>query len=164
MAFLLVGDGRGHAAVANAAERLPNIHLLPFQPAARLADTLAAADLHVAAMDPRAEGLLVPCKVASALTAGRPCLFLGPPGSEAARLLAEQRCGAVLDPTDAVGLAATIRAYAADPARCAGEGARALAASAAWNADAAAARFLALAAAVRPAPCAAAPVWGPGHG
>lgn len=164
VAFLLVGDGRGHAAAVAAAGRLANVHLMPFQPAERLADTLAAADLHLAVMDPRAEGLLVPCKVAGALAAGRPCLFLGSPGSEAARLITDHACGAVLDPADAGGLAATISAYVADPARCAAEGGRALAAAAAWDADAAAARFLALAAALRPARCAAAPVWGPGHG
>lgn len=164
VAFLLVGDGRRHAAVAEAAGRLDNVRLLPFQPSGRLSDTLAAADLHVAVMDPRAEGLLVPCKVYGALAAGRPCLFLGPAGGEAARLLAEHGCGAVLDPGDAAGLAAAVRAYVADPARRAVEGARALAAAEAWNADAAAARFLALVAALRPAPCASAPAWGAGHG
>ena len=164
VAFLLVGDGRGHAAAVAVAGQLANVHLVPFQPAERLADTLAAADLHLAVMDPRAEGLLVPCKVAGALAAGRPCLFLGPPGSEAAHLISDHACGAVLDPADGGGLAATISAYAADPARCAEEGARALAAAAAWDADAAAARFLGLAAALCPARCAAAPAWGSGHG
>ena len=164
VAFLLVGDGRGHAAVAAAAGQLANVRLVPFQPAARLADTLAAADLHVAAMDPRAEGLLVPCKVAGVLAAGRPCLFLGPPGSEAAHLIADHACGAVLDPAGGSGLATTIRAYAADPARCAAEGGRALAVASAWDADAAAERFLALAAALRttrrPVPAA----WEPSRG
>ncbi|HYH39224.1 MAG TPA: glycosyltransferase family 4 protein [Azospirillum sp.] len=164
VAFLLVGDGRGHAAVAEAAGRLGNVHVLPFQPAGRLSDTLAAADLHVAAMDPRAEGLLVPCKVYGALAAGRPCLFLGPAEGEAARMLAEQGCGVVLHPGDATGFAAAVRAYAADPARCAAEGARARNVAEAWDADAAAERFLALAAALRPAPCASAPAWGAGHG
>ncbi|WP_431856198.1 glycosyltransferase [Azospirillum sp.] len=164
VAFLLVGDGRGHPAVAEAAKRLDNVQVLPFQPAGRLSDTLAAADLHVAAMDPRAGGLLVPCKIYGALAAGRPCLFLGPADSEAARLLTEQGCGDVLDPGEARGVAGAIRAYAADPARCAVESARALTAAQAWDADAAAARFLALAAAARPAPCASAPAWGPRHG
>ncbi|WP_448189809.1 glycosyltransferase [Azospirillum sp. sgz301742] len=163
VAFLLVGYGRGHAAAAAEAGRLANVHLQPFQPTERLADTLAAADLHLAVMDPRAEGLLVPCKVASALAAGRPCLFLGPPGSEAARLIADHACGIVLEPTDAGGLAATIAAYAADPGRCAAEGARASAAASAWDADAAAARFLALAAALIPARGVAS-AWGAGHG
>ena len=164
VAFLMVGDGRGHTAVAEAAGRLPNLHLLPFQPAERLADTLAAADLHVAAMDPRAEGMLVPCKVSGVLAAGRPCLFLGPAGSEAARLIAEAECGATLHPGDTGGLAAAIRAYAADPSRCAVEGEGAHQAAVGWTADIAAARFLTLAAALRPVPVPAVPAFEAPHG
>ncbi|MGQ9367410.1 glycosyltransferase [Azospirillum sp. ST 5-10] len=147
--FLVIGDGRGHAAVAEAAaaRALPNLRLLPFQPAARLAETLAAADLHLAAMDVRAAGLLVPCKVASVLAAGRPCLFLGPPGSEAARTVQEAGCGAVLAPGDGAGLAAAVRRYAGDPALTARHGRRAWRAAAAWDADRAAVRFDSLAAA-----------------
>lgn len=152
VAFLLVGEGRGHARVVEAARGLANVRCLPFQPAARLSDTLAAADLHVASMDPRAEGLLVPCKVAGAMAAGRPCLILGPPGSEAAAVVREHGCGTVLDPYDPPALVATLRAYASDPARCAAEGARALDAAAAWNADTAAARFLAVVESLRAAP------------
>ncbi|HYH22143.1 MAG TPA: glycosyltransferase family 4 protein [Azospirillum sp.] len=167
--FLLVGEGRGRQAVARTVRErgLANVRLLPFQPAGRLNETLAAADLHLASMAVEAEGMLVPCKVAGTLAAGRPCLFLGPGGSEAARCLTEHGCGAVLDPRDGAGLAAAIRGYAADPQRCAAEGARALAASALWSADVAGERFLAAAAALRrPAPHTvyAAPVPGRSHG
>lgn len=151
VAFLLVGEGRGRDAAAAAvrARGLANVRLLPFQPAGRLSETLAAADLHLASMEPRAEGMLIPCKVAGVLAAGRPCLFLGPAGCEAARRVVEQGCGVVLDPRDGGGLAAAIRGYAADPDRRAVEGARALAAAGLWNADLAAERFLAVAAALR---------------
>lgn len=164
VSFVLVGEGRGYAAAASAAHALENVRILPFQPTERLSDTLAAADLHVAAMDRRASGLLVPCKVYGALAAGRPCLFLGPEGSEAARLLDEVGCGIVLAPDDGAGFARAIRAYAADPARCAIEGRRALAASARWDADVAAARFMELAESVRRASHAAAPAWTVDHG
>ncbi len=150
---LLIGDGRGHRAVADAvtARGLGNVRFLPFQPPERLAESLSAADLHLATMEPGAEGLLVPSKVAGALAAGRPCLFLGPVGSEAATLV--DGCGLTLDPLDGAGIAAAIRAYAGNPARCAEEGQRALAVAAGWNADIAARRFAALAEAVRkPAP------------
>lgn len=156
--FLLIGDGRGHAAVAGAARErgLRNVRFLPFQPAERLAESLSAADLHLATMDPRAEGLLIPSKVAGALAAGRPCLFLGPAGSEAAALV--DGCGLALDPQDGAGIAAAIRDYAHNPTLCAEEGQRALAVAAGWNADIAARRFGALAEAVRrPAPLVRAP-------
>ncbi|QCO13771.1 glycosyltransferase WbuB [Azospirillum brasilense] len=145
VAILLIGEGRRRAAVAEAVERrgLRNVRLLPLQPPDRLAESLSAADLHLATMDPRAEGLLVPSKVAGALAAGRPCLFLGPAGSEAATML--DGCGQRLAPDDAVGLAAAVRRYAGDPDLCAAQGARALFVASAWDAAAAARRFSTLA-------------------
>jgi len=143
--FLMTGEGRGHAAFAQAARErgLDTILFQPWQPPERLAESLSCADLHLAVMAEAAEGLMVPSKLAGAQAAGRPCLFLGPPGSEAARRL--RGCGAVLPPHDGSGLAETVRRYAADPPRCAEEGARAAAVSASWTADGAALRFSALA-------------------
>lgn len=141
--FLMVGDGRAHgAAVAEAASRgLVNLRMLPYQPKDRIGAVLGAADLHLVTMDHRAEGLLVPCKATGALAAGRPCLFLGPGGTEAARRIVEHRCGAVLDPGDGAGLAAAVMAYSDDRRRCADEGERARRAAEEWTADAAALRF-----------------------
>lgn len=143
--LLLIGEGRRRAALAEGVERrrLKNVRLLPYQPRNRLAESLSAADLHLATMETRAEGLLVPSKVAGALAAGRPCLFLGPAGSEAAAML--EGCGRRLAPDDAAGLAEAIRRYAHDPDLCAAEGERALSVASAWDAAAAARRFAALA-------------------
>ncbi|WP_454018306.1 glycosyltransferase family 4 protein [Azospirillum sp. Marseille-Q6669] len=145
IAILLIGEGRRRAAVAETVERrgLTNVRLLPLQPPDRLAESLSAADLHLATMDPLAEGLLVPSKVAGALAAGRPCLFLGPAGSDAAAML--EGCGQRLAPDDVAGLAAAIRRYAGDPLLCAAHGARALTVASAWDATAAARRFASLA-------------------
>lgn len=143
--FLLVGEGRGFAAVEEAARRqgLRNLHRLPWQPAHRLAECLSAADLHLVAMDPAAEGLLVPSKLAGVQAAGRPCLFLGPAGSEAAARIAG--CGMVIDPFDGTAIAAAVRAYATDRIRCAAEGERAARKAGSWTADRAAAAFVGLA-------------------
>lgn len=145
IAILLIGEGRRRATVADAVERrgLTNVRLLPLQPPDQLAESLSGADLHLATMDPRAEGLLVPSKVAGALAAGRPCLFLGPAGSDAVAML--EGCGQRLAPDDAVGLAAAVRRYAGDPALCAAQGRRALSVASAWDATTAARRFAALA-------------------
>lgn len=142
--FLLVGEGRGHAAAVREAEvrRLANVRLLPFQPADRLAESLSSADLHVATMDERAAGLLVPCKVAGALATGRPCILLGPGGSEAARLITEHGCGTVLPPADGAALAEAIAALVADPALLRLQGARALAAATDLSLPVAATAFL----------------------
>lgn len=144
--FLVSGEGRGHPAFARTAGSLglPNVRLLPWQSAEDLSGYLSLADLQLATMSRDAAGLMVPSKVAGALAAGRPCLFLGPADSDAAVLVAD--CGSVLDPDDGVGLAATIRRYAADPALQAAHGNSALTRAAAWDADRAAGRFSALAA------------------
>ncbi|CAO3422132.1 hypothetical protein [Azospirillum doebereinerae] len=143
--FLMIGEGRGHAAFAEAVrgQGLGNVLFQPWQPPERLAESLSCADLHVAVMADAAEGLMVPSKLAGAQAAGRPCLFLGPPGSEAAHRV--RGCGMVLDPDDGAFLAETVRRYAADPRRCAEEGARAAAVAASWTADDAALRVSALA-------------------
>ncbi|WP_247882732.1 glycosyltransferase family 4 protein [Azospirillum sp. TSA2s] len=143
--FLLVGEGRGFAAVEEAARDrgLRNLRRLSWQPAERLAECLSAADLHLVSMDPAAEGMLVPSKLVGVQAAGRPCLFLGPVGSEAAARV--EGCGLVIDPFDGPAIADAVRAYGADPGRCAAEGERAVRLSAAWTADRAAAAFAGLA-------------------
>jgi glycosyltransferase involved in cell wall biosynthesis len=135
--FLLIGEGRGLARVRREIEdrRLPNLRLLPWQPADRLAESLSAADLHLASMDERAEGMLVPSKVAGALAAGRPCILLGSAGSAAARLIVDHGCGSVLPPSDGQGLARAIMVHATDPHFHAATCSRASAAALTWSAD-----------------------------
>ncbi|MFP5514294.1 MAG: glycosyltransferase family 4 protein [Alphaproteobacteria bacterium] len=149
--FLLTGEGRGFAAVEGEARSrgLRNLRRMPWQPADRLAECLSAADLHLVTMHPAAEGMLVPSKLAGVQAAGRPCLFLGPRGSEVAARLAG--CGLVIDPFDGAAIADAVRSYAADPMRCALEGARAARRSAAWTADRAATAFAAIAEGLLPA-------------
>ncbi|KAA0581351.1 glycosyltransferase family 4 protein [Azospirillum sp. B21] len=149
--FLLTGEGRGFGAVEEKARRrgLRNLRRLPWQPADRLAESLSAADLHLVTMHPAAEGMLVPSKLAGVQAAGRPCLFLGPRGSEAAARVAG--CGLVIDPFDGAAIAETVRSYAADPVRCAVEGAHAASQSAVWTADRAATTFASVAEGLLPA-------------
>jgi colanic acid biosynthesis glycosyl transferase WcaI len=151
--FLLIGQGRGLDRVRReiADRALPNLRLLPWQPAWRLSESLGAADLHLASMDGRAEGMLIPSKVAGALAAGRPCILLGPTNSAAARLIVGSGCGSVLPSGDGQGLARAIMLHASDPLMHAQACARASAAASAWSADQAAGAFIAKAAsAIRP--------------
>jgi glycosyltransferase involved in cell wall biosynthesis len=143
--FLLIGEGRGLARVRREIEgrRLPNLRLLPWQPPDRLAESLSAADLHLASMDERAEGMLVPSKVAGALAAGRPCILLGSSGGAAARLIIDHGCGTVLACGDGQGLAQAIMVHATDPQFHARACARASAAALTWSADRAADAFIA---------------------
>ena len=98
MVFAFVGEGPRKAWIAEqvATRGLSNVQLLPFQPKARLAESLSAADVHLVTMQPEVEGLVVPSKVYGVLAAGRPCVFLGPEGSEAAQRIRELNAGTVL--------------------------------------------------------------------
>jgi glycosyltransferase involved in cell wall biosynthesis len=87
------------------------VRFLPFQPRERLAESLSAADLHLVTMQEAMEGLVVPSKLYGVLAAGRPALFLGPEGSEAARVVEEHDCGTVLPSVGGAGLADAIRVW-----------------------------------------------------
>ncbi len=143
---VFVGDGpqRAWAAAEVARRGLSNVRFLPFQPAARLAESLGAADVHLVAMDEALVGLVVPSKLYGALAAGRPVVFAGPEASEAARLIREHGCGTVVAGVPAEGLgvavAAAVASWDARPDERAAAGARA-AAAAAVGPDAAADAF-----------------------
>ena len=86
------------------------------EPAAleNLPAALASADVHLACMSEALLGLVVPSKIYGALAAGRPCLFLGPRDSEAARIILESGRGLVFDPdTGGAALAAVLKRWAA---------------------------------------------------
>ncbi len=121
-----------------ATRRLANVAFLPFQPPEKLAESLSAPDLHLVTMEPHLSGLVVPSKVYGALAAGRPCLFLGPADSEAARLIVDHVAGTVVGDGD---LAEAIGHWLSDPERRRAAGARARAAAEAWGPDDAAAAF-----------------------
>ena len=128
--ILFVGDGpRKSALQGEVAEReLDNVRFLPFQPWDRLAESLSAADLHLVTMNPDMEGLVVPSKIYGALRAGRPVLFLGPDGSEAARLVRENDCGTVRPEASGRDVAGAIRRWKAHPDERTTAGRRAMAA------------------------------------
>ena len=107
---VFVGDGPQRAwAEAEVARRgLANVRFAPFQPAARLSESLGAADVHLVAMDERLAGLVVPSKLYGALAAGRPVVFVGPEASEAARLIREHECGTVVAGVEAGRLGAAV--------------------------------------------------------
>ncbi len=126
--FVFAGDGARRGEVEAAASRLPNVRLVAYQARERLSEWLSAGDLHLVTLSAEVEGLLEPSKLYGSMAAGRPALYVGPPGAEVARTIAAERCGAVLRNGDAAGLAGAIRELADDePARSA-MGARARAA------------------------------------
>lgn len=101
--FLFIGSGRQLPVVRAAAGRrgLPNVRFLPPQPRANLAASLAAADVHLVTLRSGFERLVYPSKLAGALAAGRPVLFVGPKDGEIARLIAKDDCGFAFAPKQA---------------------------------------------------------------
>jgi colanic acid biosynthesis glycosyl transferase WcaI len=111
--FVFVGEGKGHErlAVERARRGLTNIRQLPWQPVEQLRTLMESGDVHLVSLRHDAAGLMVPSKIYSAFAVGRPCIFVGPQGSEAARLLSDTRAGTVVPQGNPALLADTIIRY-----------------------------------------------------
>lgn len=116
--FVFVGEGRQFERLAQERARrgLENIRFLPRQPAERLKDLMESGDVHLISMREESAGLMVPCKLYSALAVGRPCILIGPDRSETARVIEDFATGQVIPQGQAERLAETIRTYRTDGA------------------------------------------------
>ncbi len=111
--FVFVGDGARFDELARERDRrrLDNIRLLPYQPQTRLRQLMESGDIHLISMDEKAAGMLVPCKFYSALAVSRPCVFVGPAASEAAKVINDFKAGTVVPQGNPEDLAARIKHY-----------------------------------------------------
>ncbi len=98
--FLFSGGGPRLGWVREQLAGYDNVTFQGHLPVEKLQESLASAEVHLACMSDELLGLVVPSKVYGVLAVGRPCVFLGPPQSEAALLVAESRAGVVLPPND----------------------------------------------------------------
>lgn len=87
---------------------LPNLAIRDYVPADRLAESLAASDVHLVTLLPDFEGLVVPSKFYALAAAGRAVIFVGAADGEIARLVAASGCGVTVAPGDGAGLAKAI--------------------------------------------------------
>lgn len=111
--FVFVGDSPAHERLARERDRrgLMNIKFIPFQPAPLLKPMLENADLHLITQKSETAGLLVPCKFYTAMAAARPCLYVGAPDTDIARMILESGAGVVIAPGQGDHLAETVLAY-----------------------------------------------------
>lgn len=111
--FVFVGDHHEHSRLAHerAKRGLDNIKFLPYQPIEKLRQVMESGDVHLVTMRQQTKGLLVPCKFYSALTVGRPTIFIGPKKSEIADVIKEYNAGMVVSNRDAKALADAIYHY-----------------------------------------------------
>ncbi len=135
--FAFIGGGARLPAIeAEARQRgLPNVRFFPAQPRASLAESLAAADVHLASLRAGCERFVFPSKIYGAAAVGRPVLFFGPPGCEPARTLEENGFGRAFGPGREAEAGSCLRAWRADePARAAlGEAGRRFAGAPRWR-------------------------------
>jgi colanic acid biosynthesis glycosyl transferase WcaI len=122
--FVVNGDGAARGHLEQLAAGLPNVRFAGYQPAPRLPEVLASADLHVVPLRAGLGNVSVPSKTYSVLAAGRPVLAAIDAGTEVPRMLAASGGGRVVAPDDPVAFVAALREMLADPAELAAAGAR----------------------------------------
>lgn len=110
--FVIVGEGVKKAALQQRAaqQQLTNVQFLPFQPRARFAEMLAAADISLVTLNAGASSFSLPSKTFNIMASARPILAVTPPDSEIAHLVTTHHCGIVVAPGQPESLAAVLRA------------------------------------------------------
>ncbi len=104
--FVIAGAGPLSGSLRAASADLANVLFLPLQPADRLNELLAMADLHLLPQHRGVADLVMPSKLGGMLASGRPLVVAADPGSELFEVLNDV---ALLTPTgDDAALAATI--------------------------------------------------------
>lgn len=117
LAWLWTGGGHGYEVLRARGSEIGNWHFSGYQSAARLRESLAVPDVHLVCLRPEVEGLIVPSKVYGVLAVGRPVVFVGDPGGEVARLLADNDCGVTVAPGQGTALAQCLLQLRDDVAR-----------------------------------------------
>ena len=112
--FVFCGDGAGRAALVEHCQGLANVQFLNLQPAQRLPDLLAMADVHLLPQRADAADLVMPSKLTGMLASARPVVATAHVGTELATVV--QTCGLVVPPEDPQALATALCTLAADTA------------------------------------------------
>ena len=113
--FVVNGEGSARRALEESAAGLPNLVFVGYQPAERLSEVLASADIHVVVLREGLARSSVPSKIYSILAAGRPVVASVDPRTELPRLIDEAGCGAAVAPGDQPAFDAAIEALVDDP-------------------------------------------------
>jgi colanic acid biosynthesis glycosyl transferase WcaI len=116
--FLFVGDGAYRVWLERETARrcLGNVIFKPYQPRARLMQSLGVADVHLISLQPALEGLIVPSKFYGVAAAGRPVLYIGDPDGEIPRIISREKCGLTILPGNAKAVADCLRQWLANSA------------------------------------------------
>ncbi len=113
--LVFVGDGAQRSALQTAAKEIPNVHFLPFFPAAKVPSVLAAADAHVITVKRGLEGVVVPSKMYGILAAGKPIVAVAPEQCDVVSLGLTSGFAICADPDDPESLAARVLELSRNP-------------------------------------------------
>ena len=108
--FVFCGNGVGRADLLAQCEGIANVRFLDLQPAARLPDLLAMADIHLMPQRAGAADLVMPSKLTGMLASAKPVVATALAGTELANVV--QTCGIVVLPDDAAGMTRAVLALA----------------------------------------------------
>lgn len=117
LAVVINGEGAARERLRAMASGLANVHFVDYQPASRLAEVLASADVLVVPLRAGLAQVSVPSKVYAALAAGRPVVAAIDADTEIPRVLAAAGAGVAVDPDDTEAFVAAVAALADDPER-----------------------------------------------
>jgi colanic acid biosynthesis glycosyl transferase WcaI len=112
--FVFCGNGPGRAELLSKCQGLPNVRFMDLQPAKRLPDLLAMADIHLLPQRADAADLVMPSKLTGMLASARPVVASAHAGTELASVV--KSCGLVVPPGDPLAFANAVQTLATDPA------------------------------------------------
>ncbi len=113
IAVVICGDGPNKSELVRRAAGLKNVIFKPLQDAARFAEVMAMADIHLLPQMAGAADLVLPSKLPNMLASGKPVVATAAAGTG----LASEAigCGIVVPPGNAQALAKAVRTLADDP-------------------------------------------------
>lgn len=113
--FVFCGNGPSRSALVRGCAGLPQVHFLDLQPASRLGELLATADIHVLVQRADAADLVMPSKLGGMFASGRAVIVTAHGDTELAR--AVEGRGMRVPPGDAAALAQAIAQLASTRTR-----------------------------------------------
>jgi colanic acid biosynthesis glycosyl transferase WcaI len=111
--FLLVGNGPLRPRLEALCQGRTNVRFMDLQPAGRVPEVLATADIHLLPQRAEAADLVLPSKLAPMLASGRPVAAMAAPGSSLAAEI--EGAGLVTDPHDPGAWTAALMALIDNP-------------------------------------------------
>lgn len=112
IAFVFCGNGVLRESLIAQCKDLPNVHFIDLQPAERLGELLAFADIHLLPQRADAADLVMPSKLSGMLASGRPVVVGAHENTELGCVVKD--CGLVVPPEQAQSFAEAIQKLACD--------------------------------------------------